>query len=279
MIFVTGASGNVGSALVAELKHRHAPFRIGVKLSDSAAVGIDERRFDFLDRRTFQAAVEGCRAIFLMRPPAIANTKATLNVFLDVARRSGVTHIVFLSVAGAGSNPLLPHHAVEQHLRICASGWTILRPGFFAQNLGGAYRNDIRLDDRLYLPAGAGRVAFIDVRDIAEVAAKALTAPEAHAGRTYSLTGPEALSFAEIASVLSEELGRDIRYQPASIAGYIAHLYRTGMPALQVMVQTLLHVGLRFGQAQSVSDELQALLGREPYTMRDYVRDHRALWL
>ncbi len=279
MIFVTGASGNVGSAVVAELTRCQALVRIGVNESDSTVDGVEVSHFDFLDRRTFQSAVEGCRAVFLMRPPAISNTKATLNVLVDVARRSGVTQIVFLSVAGAGANPLVPHHAVERHLRAGTSGWTILRPGFFAQNLGGAYRNDIRMDNRLYVPAGASRVAFIDVRDIAEVAANALTAPEAHFERTHSLTGPEALSFAEIATLLSEELGRDIRYQPASVAGYIAHLYRTGMPAIQMVVQTLLHVGLRFGQVQGVSHELQALLGRKPRTMCEYIHDHRALWL
>lgn len=280
MIFITGASGNVGSAVVAELTRRQSPFRTGTSLSGTDVAGSAKvRRFDFLDRRTFQAAIEGCRGLFLMRPPAITNTKATLNVFVDVARRSGVTQIVFLSVAGAGDNPVVPHHAVERHLRSGPSGWTVLRPGFFAQNLAGAYRDDIRTENRIYVPAGAGRVAFVDARDIADVAVNALTKPEVHIGKTYTLTGPDALSFSEIATALSHELGRTIRYQPASVAGYIGHLSRRGMPVSQIIVQTLLHVGLRFGQAQKVSDELPRLLGRSSRTMRDYVHDYRRLWL
>ena len=270
MIFVTGASGNVGREVVAQLTRRQAPFRVGVRQAErTVARGIATKAFDFLDAQTFHGAVVDCSAVFLMRPPAIANTKATLNSFLDVTRRCGVTQVVFLSVSGADANPFIPHHAVEQHLRAGPSGWTVLRPGFFAQNLGDAYRDDILKDDRIYLPAGAALVAFIDARDIAEVAANALTDPVTHAGQIYTLTGMEALSFAEIASMLSDELGRTIRYQPASILGYLAHLSRRGLPATQVMIQTLLHLGLRFGQAQSVTGSLAGLLGRRPFTMRE----------
>lgn len=279
MILVTGASGNVGSAVVAHLTRRRVAIAIGARRSAPVADALETRELDFLDRRTFAAAVEGCRAVFLMRPPAIADTKATLNVFVDVARRAGVTQIVFLSVAGAGANPIIPHHAVERHLRAGPRGWTVLRPGFFAQNLGGAYRDDIRADDRLYVPAGTGRIAFVDARDVAEVAAIALMEPEVHSGRTYTLTGPEAMSLTETAAVLSSELGRDIRYRSASVAGYVAHLARTGLPIAQIIVQTVLHIGLRFGQARTVNPELSRLLGRQPHTVREYVRDHRALWV
>ncbi len=280
MIFVTGASGNVGREVVAHLTRRQAPFRVGGRRVEGAKErGFETKAFDFLDARTFHAAVAGCDTVFLMRPPAIAHTRATLNVFLDVARGSGVTQVVFLSVAGAGANPLVPHHAVEQHLRDGPPGWTVLRPGFFAQNLGDAYRDDILRDNRLYVPAGGGRVAFIDARDIAEVAANALMDPTAHAGQIYTLTGPEALSFVEVAKTLSDELARTIRYQPASILGYLAHLSRRGLPATQIMIQTLLHVGLRFGQARSVTGTLAGLLARRPLTVREYVRDYRSLWL
>jgi len=234
---------------------------------------------DFLDPSTFRAAVYGCHSVFLLRPPAVSNTRRTLNPFLDVARAEGVRQVVFLSVAGAADNPLVPHHAVEQHLRHGPEGWTILRPGFFAQNLGDAYRDDVLHDNRLFVPAGAGRAAFVDVRDVAEVAVEALVNRASHRGQTYTLTGPEPLSFADAAAILSRETSRAIRYQPASIPAYFHHLRHRGMPVVQILVQTVLHVGLRFGQAETVDATLARLLGHPPRTLRDYVRDHRNLWL
>jgi uncharacterized protein YbjT (DUF2867 family) len=198
---------------------------------------------------------------------------------LDVARTHGVSQVVFVSVAGAADNPLVPHYAVEQHLRSGPEGWTILRPGFFAQNLGDAYRDDIRNDNRIFVPAGAGRVAFVDLRDVAEVAVNALTDPATHRGQTYTLTGPEALAFTAIARILSDALAHTIHYQAASIPAYLFHLVRRGLPPTQILIQTILHVGLRFGQAQAVSESLANLLGHWPCTLRDYVRDHRDVWL
>jgi uncharacterized protein YbjT (DUF2867 family) len=281
MIFVTGASGNVGREVIGYLRSRQASFRIGARKPASAAqgTGADTVRFDFLDPSTYGPAVAGCDTVFLLRPPTLANTKATLNVFLDVARKQGVSQAVFVSVAGAGDNPIVPHHAVEQHLRSGPSGWTILRPGFFAQNMGDAYRNDILRDNRIFLPAGAGLVAFIDVRDLAEVAVNTLLDPSAHQGQTYTLTGPEAIPFTEVARILSETLGRTIRYQPASTLGYITHLMRHGTSLGQSMILAILHVGLRFGQAEAVNDTLADLLGHSPRTVQDYVRDHRDLWI
>ena len=280
MVLVTGSSGSVGSAVVGCLRDRHIRFRICARKPDILLPRDDVEvvPFDFLDPSTFHDAVRGCDAVFLLRPPAVSNTSTTLNPFLDVAWAQGVRQVVFLSVAGAANNPLVPHHAVENHLQLGPEGWTILRPGFFAQNLGDAYRDDIVHDHRLFVPAGSGRAAFVDVRDVAQVAVDALIDPASHRGRAYTLTGPEALSFADAACILSSELCRKIIYQPATIPAYFSHLRRRKLPFGQVLVQTILHVGLRFGQAKTVDDTLARLLGKNPRSLRTYVRDHRSLW-
>ncbi|MEO8874136.1 MAG: NmrA family NAD(P)-binding protein, partial [Polyangiaceae bacterium] len=197
--------------------------------------------------------------------------------FVEAARRGGVRHVIFLSVAGAEKNKLVPHHAVERFL-VASRGWTLLRPGFFAQNFGDAYRRDIVEDARVYVPAGRGCVAFVDVRDIAEVAAMALASPAEHDGHAYTLTGAEAVNFASAAATLSDVLGRAIRYEPASLVGYVLHLRARGMPWAQVGVQTVLHAGLRLGQAEHVDRTLERLLGRRPRSLHEYMRDHRATW-
>lgn len=279
-VLVTGATGNVGREVVRALRARG----VAVKAADR-----DPRRvralfehdvepvtFDFRDRSTF-SCVDGADALFLLRPPAIADVAETLLPFVDEARRRGVRHVVFLSVTGAENNKLVPHHAVERHL-VATRGWTILRPGFFAQNFGDAYRRDIVEDARVYVPAGRGRVAFVDVRDVAEVAARAFTSPAEHDGRAYTLTGSEAVDFDTAAAMLSEAIARTIRYDRASIVGYVVHLRRRGMPWAQIGVQTILHAGLRFGQAERVDPTLERLLARRPRTLRDYFRDHREVW-
>lgn len=280
MIFVTGASGNVGREVVSQLKTRLINFRVGRRPNSLNANQADNSSvvFDYLDPDTFGAAVKGCKAVFLLRPPAISNTKATLNVFIDIARRELVEHFVFISVAGAASNPILPHHAVEQNLVAHKTGWTILRPGFFAQNLGDAYREDIRTDSRIYVPAGAARVAFVDARDVATVAVMALTDTARHNGKAYTLTGPQALAFDEVATMLSQVLGRSIAYEPANIASYMGHLRARGVPLTQMLVQTALHVGLRFGQAETVDPTLAQLLGGNLHSVSDYVLANKILW-
>lgn len=187
--------------------------------------------------------------------------------------------MVFLSVAGAERNPIVPHHAVEQHLQAGPPGWTILRPGFFAQNLVSAYRPDIVEDNRIYVPAGGGRVAFVDLRDVGAVAASALLHLDAHQGNAYTLTGPEAFSFHAVARILTEATRRPIRYDPASILGYVWHLWhRRSLSLGQTVVQTILHVGLRLGQAATPDPTLEHLLGHRPYDVREYIRDHASLW-
>jgi uncharacterized protein YbjT (DUF2867 family) len=280
-VLVTGASGNVGGAVARSLLAAGTPVRVAgtdVAVLRSLFPGAEAARLDFRNPGTFETALAGAGGLFLLRPPAISRVGPTLNALVDTAARLGAGHVVFASVAGADTNRVVPHHRVETHLRAAGLPWTILRPGFFAQNLGDAYRSDIRADDRIYLPAGQGRAAFVDTRDIGDVAAVVFADPRPHEGAGYTLTGPQALGFAAVATLLTDVLGRPIRYQAAGVAGYLRHLRRRGTPAAQAVVQAILHTGLRGGRAERVDPALPRLLGRAPRTLERYVRDHRHLW-
>jgi len=280
-VLVTGATGNVGSAVVTQLLARDLPVRTAARRAGAAGdTGgrADSVVLDLTQPATFAAALAGVGRVFLVRPPAIARVGPTINAFVDAAADAGVEHIVFSSVAGAERNPVVPHHRIETHLASSGVDWTTLRPGFFAQNLATAYRHDIVEDDRIHVPAGDGRVAFVDTRDVCELAAMVLADPAPHVGRGYTLTGPRAVTFAELTEVLSEVLGRTISYEPASVVGYLRHLHARGMPTTQGLVQTVLHVGLRRGDAERVVPTLARLLGRAPRDVVDYVADHRSLW-
>jgi uncharacterized protein YbjT (DUF2867 family) len=280
-VLVTGATGNVGRSVVEGLRERGVPFAVGAKRPERVGAalgdGVAAVPLDLADPATYPGAVRGMRGLFLLRPPPIANVRETLNVLVDAAVAAGVEHVTFLSVDGAERQRWVPHHAVEVHLARSGSSTTILRPGFFAQNLGDAYRADLRDRDELHVPAGRGRVSFVDVRDVGELAARTFLEPGLR-GAAFTLTGPEALTFGEVAEVLSAILGRPIRYRPASVPGYAAHLRRQRLPWMQVLVQTVLHLGLRFGNAAHVDPTLGRLLGRPPRSIATYVADHQALW-
>jgi uncharacterized protein YbjT (DUF2867 family) len=216
--------------------------------------------------------------MFLMRPPAISDVGPTLNAFVDEARGCGVEHVVFLSVAGAERNTFVPHRAVEDHLRERGEHFTNLRPGFFAQNLETAYRDEIVERDRIYVPAGHQEVNWIDTRDIAEVAARILEAPGEHRGASYTLTGPGAVPWSVVTQALSQELGRPIRYEAASVLGYVMNLRRAGLARGAIAVQTILHFLLRFGQGASYEPTLERLLGRPGRSIQSYIRDHKQRW-
>ena len=281
-ILVTGAVGNVGREVVRALAARGLAVRAAdLSIPSIQAMhgeSVEAALLDYEQHDTFQPAIEGCNSLFLVRPPAIACMESTLLPFIDIAMKRGIEHIVFLSVEGAAANKLVPHHAVEKHLADRNASHTLLRPGFFAQNLGAAYREDIAHDGRLFLPAGRGRVAFVDIRDVAELAAIVLEDPGAHRGAAYTCTGPEALSFEETARLMTDVIRRPIRYEAASIAGYVRHLHVRGLPLAQIAVQTVLHVGLRFGQSEKIDPTLERLLGRRPRTLATYVRESADLW-
>jgi len=282
-ILVTGATGNVGREVVRALGARgdvvvRAAASDVARVRDEHPPPVEAARVDFTDARTWAEAVAGCDALFLLRPPAVADTKRTLVPFIDAARAAGVGQVVFLSVAGADRMRWVPHVAVEEHLRARRGAWTILRPGFFAQNLADAYRRDIVEEGRIYVPAGRGRVAWVDARDLGEAAARVLVDAAPHRQNAYTLTGPEAVDFEAVARLLSAALGRALFYEPASALGYVLHLRRRRLPLGQIAVQLVLHLGLRNGDAEAVDPTLERLLGRRPRTVGEYVRDHRALF-
>lgn len=282
-VLVTGAAGNVGRHVVRSLLRRGASVvaadyneaRVQALFGSTTA----SAQLDFRNAATWADAVRGATHMFLMRPPSIADVERNINPFVDVAREHGVDHVVFLSVAGAGDNKFVPHRKVEDHLRARGDHHTNLRPGFFAQNLQSAYRMDIVEDDRIYVPAGrTAPVNWIDARDIAEVAALVLTAPETHRGKNYTLTGPGAVPWSEVTDALTSALGRPIQYEPASVLGYMWHLSQRNVPRGAVLVQTILHFLLRFGQGATEDPTLEALLGRPGRSIRTYIEEHAELW-
>jgi uncharacterized protein YbjT (DUF2867 family) len=243
-------------------------------LGDAPGLAVEKLDFghlEFGNRKTYVSAFQGVERLFVVRPPQVGNTARDMVPALDVALGAGVRHMALLSVQGAGRNPLLPHAQLEKYLIGSGAEYTLLRPSYFMQNLTTMHLPELRQGE-VYVPAGRGRTSFIDVRDIAEVAAKVLTEP-GHAGQTYELTSAEALTYAEVAAKFSAATGRSIRYIDPSPLAFFRRLRARGVPAGQLLVMEVLYAAARFGLAARVTPETAQLLGRTPRSFDEFARD------
>jgi uncharacterized protein YbjT (DUF2867 family) len=234
--------------------------------------------FDFLDPSTWPGAFDGVESMFLVRPPDIARVGRDLVPSLAFAQGLGLQHVVLLSVQGAGRVPVLPHAAAERWLRRSGLTWTFVRPSYFDQNLTGVFAPDIRDRDQIVVPAGASRTAFVDAHDVAAVAAAALLDPGAHAAKVWTPTG-SALTYDQVAAVLSAELGRPIRYQRPGVLAFARHARTVlGLPAPMIAVTTVLHTTARLGLAAFETDDILTVTGKPPTTLAAFARRERATW-
>lgn len=279
-ILVTGATGTVGGHLLSSLETLEAeaisPVAAVRSPERAGEMGVPVRRFDFEDPSTYDA-FEGVDAVFLVRPPAIAQVWNSIFPALDAAVDAGVEHVVFLSIQGAGENPLVPHRWIEWKLNRLPIRATFLRPSFFMQNLTTTHRAEIRNESMLYMPAGDGKTAFIDARDIADVAAQAFIDP-AIAGQALELTGDDALTYHEVAAILSDVLGRPVEYANPSPLAFIAHARSQEHPWGFVIVMLGIYLTARFGQASRTTSTVEKILNRPPISFRQFAEDHTALW-
>src|SRR5919107_1292118 len=215
MILVTGATGK---EIVGELKRLgvggvRALVRDPARAAFIREAGFETAEGDFDRPETLGAALEGVERVLLLTPPT-PQTFAQQSAFVEAARRAGVRHVVKFSAIGADA--AAPegfgkwHGQSEDLLKSSGLAWTMLRPNFFMQKVLWQARQ-IAASGAIYQPVGDARARFIDVRDIAAVAARALTEP-GHEGQTYDLNGPEALSYAEVAAQLFQGTGASNGY-------------------------------------------------------------------
>ncbi len=286
-ILVTGATGNVGREVVRLLsaQHHHVVAAVRDPINAQRSLGSYARcvLFDFTNPNTFASALMGITKLFLVRPPAIAAVHK-ITPSLNAAKKAGVEQIVFLSILGADHNRLVPHYAIERAIEQLNIPAIFLRASFFMQNLNTTHRDDIRLDHRLFLPAGNGQTSFIDVRDIAAVAVKILSTDsydraELSDNYAYDLTGGEALTYYEVAAIFTAVLERPIHYENPTLLRFIWYMLQQGLSLPFVLVMAGIYTTARCGLANTVTLDVQQLLDRSPIKMLQYVKDYRQFWL
>ncbi|TFV54533.1 SDR family NAD(P)-dependent oxidoreductase [Mycobacterium sp. PS03-16] len=260
---VLGATGKTGRRVAARLRLQGVPVR--------AASRSSETPFDWSDPGGWDAALRGVAAAYVVAP----GTPGPVHEFVARAEAAGVQRLVLLSGRGADTwgdfTFGLDMRDAEEAVRGSALEWTVLRPNNFAQNFDEELWHAPVLAGELALPAGEVPEPLIDLEDVADVAAAVLTQPGRHARRTYELSGPRAITFAEAAELISRATGRTITYKQISPAEYTASLVEQGVGEDDAGHIAEMFVMMERAELAGTTEDVAAVLGRSARTFEDYV--------
>ena len=276
-VLVTGATGKTGRHLVRELSDRGAAVRAAARRPDDVGAGVTAVRFDWTDPTTFPEAIEGSDAVYLVAVAGAFDAAPLVAPFLDALHARGIGRVVLLSSMGADQAPQFGTGLIERMLADGGFDWTVLAPNWFSQDFDQTLFLPMVRAGELRIPAGDGAVSWIDVRDIAAVAATALV-EHGHTAQRYVLTGPEALTFDEVADVLTDVTGRRITYTDVPPDEMREAFVASGMNPQYAEMMLGVIVGIRAGAAAQVTDVVERVTGRPPVTFRDYAKDHADAW-
>lgn len=281
-ILVIGGTGTTGRALLAALSRQALPLRMVVRDPQSAtvpsSVRVEAVRGDLDDVGSLSAAMAGIKRVFVLTPVSSHAAEWCRNV-IAAAREGGVDHVVKLSALGAGdrrSAILRQHGESDEALIASGLGCTILRPSVLFQNLLWQ-AEPVRTTGQFFLPGGDARLSLVDVGDVAEAAARALTA-ETPGGGIHELTGPASLSYADVAEQLAAVIGRRVTYVPVPADAAREAMTAAGMPPWEAAAVAELQALAAEGAFARVGDDLPALLGRAPRHFADFARAHGAVF-
>jgi uncharacterized protein YbjT (DUF2867 family) len=277
MILITGASGTVGRALLAEVARSGEKHRAMYRSKEEAAkapAGAEAVVADFFEKATLVPALRGVESVYLVCSPIPELVQLEGNA-IDACEAAGVRRIVLNSALGAadyGKSFPSWHRRVEEKLNAAKIPHCILRPNSFLQNLLTYYAPGIRAQGAFYGAMGNARTSYVDVRDIAAVAAKALRNSE-HEGKTYELNGPEALTCAEVAERISRHAGIAVRYVDIPAEAQRKAMLDQGMPDWQVTALLELQEYYTGGRGGALDGVLEGLLGRPPITIDRFLME------
>ncbi len=277
MILVTTA-GKVGSAAARSLAQRGEPVRILVRAPEKAAAlaraGVEVAVGDLGVPATIDATMDGVSSVVLVSP---AIPEQELNV-VGSAVRAGVGHVVKVTSKASADSPIARRRAqtdIENALIASGLGYTLLRNNAYMQNFL-VLAPAIAGTDSFGSSTGDGRVGMVDTRDVAAVAAEIAVAPRLHAGKTYWPTGPERLSYADAAAVLSDVLGRPITFHPLTFEEQRDAMIAAGVPEAVAGMNAQALGLFAEGDSDWVTEDVPSLLGRPARTFREFVADHAA---
>lgn len=270
-VLVTGASGNLGSAVMKTLAGAgFAVLAASRKPESNPGKGITPVRFDYETPSTYDAALAGVTKVFLVAPPLDPEAPKKLIPFIDKMKTTSVNHIVFNSAMGADASEDAPLRKVERHIMKSGIKYTILRPTFFMENFSTGFMAPMIKAGGIFLAAADGKTSFITVQDIAEVA-KAAFVKGLH-DQAFILTGPEALDHTQVAQLISKALGKTIVYTPLPEEAMLKSAREHGMPEGAVQYMAMLYHAVRSGWTAQVTDDVMKTTGRPATSFAEFAQ-------
>jgi uncharacterized protein YbjT (DUF2867 family) len=260
---VTGASGQIGSALVDLLSAQGQTVRRATSRKPSKP---GEVQVNLATGEGLAAALAGVDQLFLMAPPAI-----------DAAKAAGVRKVLLLSAMGANADDSIPLRRAELHLERSGLAWNVIRPNWFMQNFHTFWLHGIQTQGQIFLPVGNAKGSFIDTRDIAAVAAKLLSSDD-FVNAAHDLTGSEALDHTQVAAILSKAAGRTIGYTDIPEDAMRQGLLGAGLPADYTEFLLVILGAFKAGFAERITDGVQRITGKAPIRLEQYAQDFKAHW-
>ncbi len=260
-VLVLGGTGKTGRRIAAGLEAKGVPIRIGSRAATPS--------FDWNNETGWDACLHDVEAAYITYAPDLAIPGATdaIQAFVDRAKRHGVRRLVLLSGRGEAEA-----QACERIVQESGLEWTIVRASWFFQNFSEGAFVDMVHAGRITLPAGATPEPFVDVDDIADVAIAALSEP-GHAGEVYEVTGPRLMTFADVASELSQATGRTIDYVQVPHDAFVNAVQDSGAPRDVVWMLDYLFCTVLDGRNAYLTDGVQRALGRGPKDFAHYARE------
>lgn len=278
---VIGATGIIGKRVVRHLQTFGLPVRAATRLPIPYAVThphLDVVLFDYEDPATYRPTVSGVSKALIIPRRGDLNPQKTVIPLIEQAREAGVSHIVLVTHFDAERYTPSGLYDLESFLIGSGIMYTILRPNWLMQTFNpGFLWPMIRKTDAIFCPTGSGQTSFVDAEDVAAVATVALT-EEGHLDRIYPLTGGEALSYDDVAQIISNAGQRPVKFFPTSDEEFRNTLVKAGWDPQQVEILIDRFALVRDGFTAGVNDQVALLLGRRPGRFLDYVYDRPRIW-
>jgi len=283
MILLTGATGKTGSATATELSNLKVPFRALIrseeKRDEIEALGGEVIIGSAENRETIDQAMMGIEKLLIILPNCENQLEMEMQL-VDSAKAEGVKQIVYMSSVEADEECTSPipklHWDTEVYIKDSGLQWTMIKPNFYMQNFIGSAKTIVE-QNKFFLPMSDGKTGMIDTRDVGKVIAKVLS-EEGHEGQSYQITGPETLSFYNVAEKFSSVLKREVLYVDMPMDAYknILSQFLTNQWHLDSVID--LFAGIAEGGIEYKTDTFEELIGTPPRSLEDFIEEHRNLY-